>query len=297
MTRRPLVLLGLFLCVCASASVWILIDGRPPEWGHANHLERAVGLLSQPAHRGLLGHARDHRGLVVLSLDGLLRGRPCSTSSFPWFPSPPQAVMMASLALAMAAIYGLGRRLDNARAGFWGALIFATAPFVVFSLTNFRLDLPLAAMVALALYTLVRSDDFTSGQWSLGLGMVFGLGMLTKPPFAVYVLPPFLWSLWARRALGRPRPTTRGSGCRSRPARSCRPAVVRAPPLRPAHADPQPLLRPILWLATLGPFAVFSLIQNKDLCGSGFWGGQRLESRRLRHGDGATRGATAAGGG
>jgi hypothetical protein len=31
-------------------------------------------------------------------------------------------------------------------------------------------------------------------------------------------------------------------------------------------------------------------------CGSGFWGGQRLESRRLRHGDGATRGATAAGG-
>jgi hypothetical protein len=42
MTRRPLVLLGLFLCVCASASVWILIDRRPPEWDHANHLERAV---------------------------------------------------------------------------------------------------------------------------------------------------------------------------------------------------------------------------------------------------------------
>ena len=34
--------------------------------------------------------------------------------------------------------------------------------------------------------------------------------------------------------------------------------------------------RPILWLATLGPFAVFSLIQNKNLCGNGFWGGQRL---------------------
>jgi Dolichyl-phosphate-mannose-protein mannosyltransferase len=104
--------------------------------------------------------------------------------------------MRAAHALAMADIYGLGRRLGNARAGFWGALIFATVPFVVFSVTNFRLDLPLAAMMALALYTLVRSDDFTSERWSLGLGMVFGLGMLTKPPFAVYVLPPFLWSLW-----------------------------------------------------------------------------------------------------
>jgi 4-amino-4-deoxy-L-arabinose transferase-like glycosyltransferase len=36
------------------------------------------------------------------------------------------------------------------------AFLFATAPFVVFMLLNFQLDLPLAAMVALALYALVR---------------------------------------------------------------------------------------------------------------------------------------------
>src|SRR3990172_5593089 len=43
MARRPLLTLsGLFLCVCAAAAVWMAIDRRPPEWDHANHLERAV---------------------------------------------------------------------------------------------------------------------------------------------------------------------------------------------------------------------------------------------------------------
>ena len=47
----------------------------------------------------------------------------------------------------------------------------------------------------------------------------------------------------SRACACRPRPATRGSGDGSRRGRSCRPAVVRAPPLRPAHADPQPLLQ------------------------------------------------------
>ena len=117
--------------------------------------------------------------------------------------------MMAFLALAMAALYGLGRRLADAETGVWAAFLFATAPFVVFSLTNFQLDLPLAAMVAFAVYALVRSESFGNARWSLALGAVFGFGMLTKPPFAIYAAPPVLWGLWCalrspdrRRRLG-----------------------------------------------------------------------------------------------
>ena len=118
MTRRPLVLLGLFLCVCASASVWILIDRRPPEWDHANHLERAVycyrslRIVVSSGTRETI-EASSFYPPIVSCAAGLLY------LVFPVAPVTAQAVMMASLALAMAAIYGLGRRLGNARVGFW----------------------------------------------------------------------------------------------------------------------------------------------------------------------------------
>ena len=54
-------------------------------------------------------------------------------------------------------------------------------------------------------------EGFQRPGWSLGVGLALGLGMLVKPPFAAYVLPPLAWSAWlalrapdrgARRSLG-----------------------------------------------------------------------------------------------
>ena len=84
------------------------------------------------------------------------------------------------------------------------ALVFATAPFVVFSSLRFQLDLPLASMVALMLVVLLRTDTFEHRGWSVATGLVLGLGMLTKPPFAAYVLAPLVVvaaRIRARRAL------------------------------------------------------------------------------------------------
>jgi len=151
MARRPLLVrVGLFVCVCAAAAMWVLIDRRPPEWDHANHLERAVDcyrslrIVTGSGTRGIL-EASSFYPPVASCAAGLLY------LVFPIVPLTTQAVMMATLALAMAALYGLGRCLADAETGVWVALAFATAPFVVFSLTNFQLDLPLAAVVALAL--------------------------------------------------------------------------------------------------------------------------------------------------
>src|SRR5205823_12267824 len=90
-------------------------------------------------------------------------------------------------------------------AGVAAAWIFGTAPFVIFSTLRFQLDLPLATMVAAALTMLMRTDGFTRVGASLLSGVVFGVGMLTKPPFAAYLLPPVVWLLVrerTRRALG-----------------------------------------------------------------------------------------------
>src|SRR5262245_56659893 len=312
--RRPwLLLVLLYAVLCSVVTPWVLLDRRPPEWDHANHLERAVGcshslrILADAGTREILA-ASSFYPPVVTCAAGLLY------FIFPIAPLTAQAVMMASLALALASLYGLGRWLADPETGVWAALIFGTAPFVVFSLTNFQLDLPLAAMVALALYALVRSEGFEDLRWTLGSGAVWGLGMLTKPPFALYVLPPLLWSFW--RAL---RAGDRGRRLASASTALALGAIITVPWYGPRlfglpmqilnrsfkqaaeQQNPEPLTsvallyyprtlptqlgllggalllwglwalrkhrgaRATLWLATLGPFLLFSLIQNKNL--------------------------------
>jgi hypothetical protein len=207
MTGRPAVALGVLrLGLAVVLIVWVSRDRRPPEWDHANHLERAVAChrsLSEP-QRGGLGEIIAESSFyppIVTCAAGLLY------FALPMVPLTAQAVMWAFLVVGTLAVFGLGRRLLDPDAGLLAALVFATAPFVVFSLLNFQLDLPLAAMVALALYTLVRTEELTLRRWSLGLGLVLGLGMLTKPPFAAYLSAPLLWTAW--RAMRAPERRTR----------------------------------------------------------------------------------------
>ena len=196
MSRHPWLLLGaLFALLCAVTAVWVSVDRRPPEWDHANHLERAVEcyrILSEPGHdrlREILDVSSFYPPITACAA-GLLY------FVFPIVPLTAQAVMLGFMALGLAAVFALGRQLFDSETGLLAALFFGTAHSVVFSLTNFQLDLPLASMVATALYALVRSEAFSRPGWCVVLGVTLGLGMVTKPPFAGYVLPAFCWTLW-----------------------------------------------------------------------------------------------------
>jgi 4-amino-4-deoxy-L-arabinose transferase-like glycosyltransferase len=115
---------------------------------------------------------------------------------FPVVPLTAQVVMLGFLALGVVSVFLLGRHLLDTEAGLLAAFLLATALFVIFSLTNFQLDLPLTGMVAFALYLLMRTEGFSLTSWSLALGIAARIGMLTKPPFVVYLLPPLLWVVW-----------------------------------------------------------------------------------------------------
>ncbi|OGL04687.1 MAG: hypothetical protein A3E31_11665 [Candidatus Rokubacteria bacterium RIFCSPHIGHO2_12_FULL_73_22] len=190
-----------FAAVVAVAGVWLALDRRPPEWDHANHLQRAVECAQDLARgdvRTIIARSSFYPP-VVPCLAGVAYALAPSDAA------AAQSVVLAFLGLGMAAVYALGRRLAGGTAGVAAALAFGTAPFVVFSAVRFQLDLPLAAMVALALALLLRTEDFGRRGAALALGLVLGLGMLTKPPFAAYLLPPLAWSLArarTRRARG-----------------------------------------------------------------------------------------------
>lgn len=186
--REWTIVIGCFVLLVAVALTWLAVDRTPPEWDHANHLERAVGCAGDLARRDLraiLARSSFYPPVVPCAAAVAYRLAPSDAAAA-------QIVVLAFLGVGMGAVYALGRRLAGGTEGVVAAIVFGSAPFVVFLTLRFQLDLPLAAMVALALAVLLRTERFTRRGWSLLTGVVFGVGMLTKPTFAVYVLPSFL---------------------------------------------------------------------------------------------------------
>jgi hypothetical protein len=193
--RHGVALAGLLLGLAAVMVAWLAVDRRPPEWDHASHLGRALF-----CHRSVAAAGEDWLEEIITQSSFYPPVVTCAAGllyfALPIVPLTAQSVIWGFLVVGVLALFGLGRRLIDAEAGLLAALLFATAPFVVFSLLNFQLDLPLAAVVALALYMLVRTEELTRRGWVLALGAVLGFGMLTKPPFAAYLSGPLLWAGW-----------------------------------------------------------------------------------------------------
>lgn len=193
--RDWLLLASLFGTLGLVVGIWVTLDRRPPEWDYANHLERAVR-----CHQVLLERGRSGIGEILEMSSFYPPVVPCAAALlyffFPITPLTSQSVMLGFLGLTLVSLFLLGRRLIDAPTGLTAALIFGAAPFVVYSATNFQLDLPLAAAAILALLVLIGTEEF-SGFWgSVLLGLLLALGMLIKPPFAVYLFPPLALVGW-----------------------------------------------------------------------------------------------------
>jgi hypothetical protein len=136
--RSAVAVAGLLAGLGIVMAVWLSIDRRPPEWDHANHLERAV-----LCHRSLTEPTREALQEIIAESSFYPPIVTCAAGML-GFVLPPlaaaHAVMWAALVVGTLAVLGLGRRLLDPAAGLLAAFLFATAPFVVFSLMTFQLD-------------------------------------------------------------------------------------------------------------------------------------------------------------
>jgi dolichyl-phosphate-mannose-protein mannosyltransferase/glycosyl transferase family 22 (putative mannosyltransferase) len=188
-SRRDALVLGVaFIVLAAVAGVWLALDERPPEWDHANHLERAVA-CERDLGAGDIVRVLERSSFyppLVPCLAGL------AYRLVPSDVGAAQSVVVLFLGLGIAATYLLGRRLGGATVGLVAALVLGSAPFVLFSMLRFQLDLPLAAMVALTVFVALETEGFSRSGWSVAFGVLVGLGFVTKPPFGAYVLVPLV---------------------------------------------------------------------------------------------------------
>jgi len=185
-----------WLALALALTVWLAMDRRPPEWDYANHLERAVHCaqdLGRGDWRAIVERSSFYPPLVPCAAGLLYRLAPSDAAAA-------QAVILLFLGLGMAATYLLARDVAGSTAGVAAAWIFGSAPFVLYMALRFQLDLPLAAVVALALVAIRRTDRFTRRPASLVAGIACAAGMLVKPTFALYVAAPIVWVLARERS-------------------------------------------------------------------------------------------------
>jgi hypothetical protein len=195
-TRRDLLLVGgAWLVLVVVLSVWLAIDRKPPAWEEAGRLERALHCaddLGRRAWSAMLDRGAPEPPLVPCAAGAVYRLYPSDVAAA-------QSVILVALGLGMAATYLLARDLGGVGAAVPAAWIVGAAPLMLSSALTFGPDVPLAATVAVALLALSRTDRLTRIGMSLAVGVLFGLGMLVKPVFALYVVGPVLWLLALER--------------------------------------------------------------------------------------------------
>jgi hypothetical protein len=178
----------LVVSITALNLLWVSLDSRPPQWDMARHLGDSLYYqttfsLSNPLHP--LEAYTWYPPFVYWVTDLFYAILGTAT----WVAILSNAVFIAVLAFAT---YGIGKTLWNRRVGLLSALFVLTTPMVINHFKWYMLDAPLAAMVALALYLLIRSENFARRNPTLLFGVVCGLGLLTKWTFPLFLALPAL---------------------------------------------------------------------------------------------------------
>lgn len=96
---------------------------------------------------------------------------------------------MLFLVILLVSAYGVGRELGGKGVGLLTAFITSTLP-MVFAMSRYTyIEFSLMAMVALSIWLLLLSREFTHRGYSLLFGLSLGLGLLSKWTFSLFVFP------------------------------------------------------------------------------------------------------------
>jgi 4-amino-4-deoxy-L-arabinose transferase-like glycosyltransferase len=92
-------------------------------------------------------------------------------------------------------VYLLGAHIYSQRAGVLAAFIMATFTATVNYSRDYLLEFPATLFVTLAIYALVRSDNFQHRLWCLVFGTLAGFSVLTKTMTGIFFVGPVLYAL------------------------------------------------------------------------------------------------------
>lgn len=180
-----------FLYLVIANAIWIARDTRPPFWDMAYHQTGALRIYDAFASMGIaaIGAVPRLSGLYpplyhsVVAIFYAVFGKTVDAAQWANVPA---------IALLFIATYGLGRTVLKPTPAAAAAVLVNFYPILLWLSRETLIDYWLTSMVALAMWLLVRKR-------MIAFGIVCGLGMLTKPTFAFFLVLPAVW--FARKNL------------------------------------------------------------------------------------------------
>jgi 4-amino-4-deoxy-L-arabinose transferase-like glycosyltransferase len=171
--------------------VWLSRDTRPPVWDMALHQTYAfnyLGIDTPPAEGTAEPWEKsgNYPPFVHLAIAALY---------LIFHPGPHIAVLVniPATLLLFWAVYELAKDHGGIRAGQWACILTALTPYLIWVSRETILDYWLSAWFAVALVVLRKTRGFQSHPWSLLLGGILAMGLLTKWFFAGFMLVPLIY--------------------------------------------------------------------------------------------------------
>lgn len=191
---------GLAAVYCLFNYLWVIHESRPPHWDMGRHLWTSLLYLQQLHFKTFYRLWTNYyfyppfRYWVTIPFY-LLFGTSMTVAIMS------NVVFVAIMAFS---VYGIGLELWNRSTGLLASLFVLSMPIFASQFKEYQLDAQLSAMVALSLYLLIKTHEFSDRRFSFLFGLSFGLGMLTKWTFFLSMALPLAYALW--RAVRAPSP-------------------------------------------------------------------------------------------
>jgi 4-amino-4-deoxy-L-arabinose transferase-like glycosyltransferase len=196
------VVLGLFIFHAINNWLWVDTNLTLMGWDRSSHLAKTL------IYNDMLGQVSLRTAFTALTW-------PWNRPPLPFLSVVPfyrvfgvstDVALMSNclyLAILLGSVYGIGRSLYGPKVGLLASFLVSFYP-VLFSISRLSyVDYAMTAMVALAIYLLLKTDGFRNRGWSLLFGFAAGLGLLTKWPFIAFAGAPIAYVAWRSGALRR----------------------------------------------------------------------------------------------
>ncbi len=171
-------------------TLWVYRDDTPPSWDQAHYLNLTLthkeALLSGGLPKffsSLIGLQRTRAPLLTM----------LTVPVFVIFGAGPRHGVLVNILLwpvLLVTVFALGRRYFRASVGVLAAFLTATSPILFGLAHEFLVEFLMTVLVALTVLLSVKTDGFTRRWECAVLGVVMGLGLLTKITFPMYIVGP-----------------------------------------------------------------------------------------------------------